>query len=356
MLAEFFYGRLSAELVPGRPMLTLDHFHMLYAGDHCTLERSHSFIQWCFPIDVVSRFNKSATFLSECVARKLSQSPLAMMRLYYSFGMMLDFYGFFCRDEHVSLKDPARLRHLAMSQHNWLRVTRMLRSLTLFGLRPLSLAWLAALAIEVYDTGRLRSALVSYEAHWRAAVVEAGASWPETNCLTNLWRNSAECLRNVITPLCRLACLSPGCIATAHCLRDHILRDSRAYEDIDDYGGLIAIGIAIGLPSLKRDYCLGLRRCRVMVMVLRGEARVVSVPLRDIRAMRYASETSWRKVGGGHFGISVYRAIQRSLANAGSFQDCVVVAAAAAATVRFGDAPNKGSVCSSTIRDPVRGA
>ncbi len=104
------------------------------------LEQVHDYIQWLFPLPERSAFNPAAPILSNDDIRTIQQNPTIRQRLIASLRTMLRFYGL------SLIETPAELQitcapefasraeiWLSPGNHNFLRITRILRSLTLLG-------------------------------------------------------------------------------------------------------------------------------------------------------------------------------------------------------------------------------
>lgn len=140
------------------------------------LERTHDCIQWLFPLPEPSRFNPSAPALDPATIDLFRQDPAIQARLLRSFEVMLAFYGF----EHdlsepdvpdVWLADDFERRSrnwLTPNNHNYLRISRILRSLRLLGLEECSSAWFEALD-HLYRTWALHIINSASHRHWRMA-------------------------------------------------------------------------------------------------------------------------------------------------------------------------------------------
>ena len=127
----------------------LSHIHQ-YSFD--SLERHHDYIQWLFPLPEPSGANPSAPLLTaEDIAAFAQEEPLRNALL-QSFRLMLQFYGL----ELVEDRDSITIARgeffneysplwLTRGNHNFLRITRILRSLSLLGLRRYAAAFLECL-------------------------------------------------------------------------------------------------------------------------------------------------------------------------------------------------------------------
>ncbi len=101
------------------------------------LEAVHDFIQWLFPLPEPSRFNPDAPLLTpEDIAAFLSDEQLRRS-LRRSFDRIVKFLGL--AEAGGKIVDGPNFAERegdvwALPNHNWLRITRILRSLTLLGL------------------------------------------------------------------------------------------------------------------------------------------------------------------------------------------------------------------------------
>lgn len=155
----------------------IDVIHAKWRGAYELLESHHGYIQWLFPIREWG-LNDDAQPLQQHEVTTLSADPAAVARLKASFSMMLDFYGFqlsysaktrrsgqwatdaLSHGEHasriplertvprISMNSETcrhRFQNLCRRQHNFLRITRILKCLGEFGLEHHKLAFLSAL-------------------------------------------------------------------------------------------------------------------------------------------------------------------------------------------------------------------
>jgi hypothetical protein len=126
-------------------------------------ESEHDFIQWLFPTDVPSMFNPDAPVLDPATVAAFRADPLRCDRLRQSFDRWLAFCGVGRSDAGLEFARP-RPDVWNRQNHNWLRVTRVLRSLTVLGLTDE--------AVEFYlllESVRPRVDADTWS-HWRAAV------------------------------------------------------------------------------------------------------------------------------------------------------------------------------------------
>lgn len=118
--------------------LLLSDIHEL---DFHELEFNHDYIQWLFPLPEPSGANAEAPLLSKEDVAAFESGDSLRKALLRSFELMLDFYGLELvvagRDVKV-VRSPVFNERSALwltdGNHNFLRISRMLRSLTLLGL------------------------------------------------------------------------------------------------------------------------------------------------------------------------------------------------------------------------------
>jgi hypothetical protein len=150
----------------------LSHIHQ-YSFE--ALERHHDYIQWLFPLPEPSGANPDAPLLSaEDIAAFQSAGSLRKMLL-QSFQLMLQFYGLELVGGDVAphvVIGPAfgeRSRvWLTSGNHNFLRLSRILRSLSLLGLGKYAVAFLACLE-DIY-VKKSRTVGETTMGYWRRAV------------------------------------------------------------------------------------------------------------------------------------------------------------------------------------------
>jgi hypothetical protein len=155
------------------------------------LERRHDFVQYVFPLPEQSQFNRDAPALDEATYRAIYNDDAAIIKLRTMWQRMMIFYGFeMCGpvddDGNCSWRIrrgkelEASLRRWARSSnHNHLRITRILRCLRLFRLN-LELGTMYNLLRET--SNRYPIGVVSL-GYWHAAVSDSIWKNPSgTNC------------------------------------------------------------------------------------------------------------------------------------------------------------------------------
>ena len=148
----------------------------IHEFDFHELEFTHDYIQWLFPLPEPSGANESAPRLSkEDVAAFAGDASLreALLR---SFELMLQFYGLdlAVRGDSVEVVrgpnyDERSAVWLTSGNHNFLRISRMLRSLSLVGLGSHALAFLTCLeGIYAENAQAIGNTTIGY---WRRAIM-----------------------------------------------------------------------------------------------------------------------------------------------------------------------------------------
>lgn len=144
---------------------------------HDQLEDAHDYIQWLFPLDTPSSANPDAPLLTDDTARAFSWDEVLRDRVQKSLAVMMRFYGL----ERLVFPDGKlvviRATHfqerrgvwIGPNNHNHLRLTRILRSLTLLGLSRDARALFQCLENIYRVEGRDIITPETFE-HWRHAV------------------------------------------------------------------------------------------------------------------------------------------------------------------------------------------
>ena len=126
--------------------------------DYDLLEHTHDYIQWLFPSRKKSRFNPRAPILDNQQIATFRNTPTLQAELAESFRVILAFYGFQYEQENDRIRvfkssrwDDRKRVWLTRGNHNFLRITRVLKSLHTLGLGSHARAFYRALS-EIYDT------------------------------------------------------------------------------------------------------------------------------------------------------------------------------------------------------------
>lgn len=102
------------------------------------LESVHNFIQWWFPTPERSQYNAAAPLLSPDDIAAFHEEPELRAQLRRSLERILAFLGLALAPDGTVIEGPKFATRAddvwAGFNHNWLRITRILRCLTLLGL------------------------------------------------------------------------------------------------------------------------------------------------------------------------------------------------------------------------------
>jgi hypothetical protein len=115
----------------------------IWAWDFEKLECAHDYIQWLFPLPEKSAYNLDAPVVNEAIIQEFQRNPCLRQNLLRSLTTMLRFYGLqrYKSTEGKLVIDksedyPTRKREwICKFDHNYLRITRILKCLTIFGLQ-----------------------------------------------------------------------------------------------------------------------------------------------------------------------------------------------------------------------------
>lgn len=103
-----------------------------WRGDYERLEHNHTYIQWLFPLREQG-LNFYAKELTTYEIEEFKKTKEAIRRFLLAYKMMLEFFGIKLIDKTGNVARAGnwqeRFQHLNESQHNYLRITRILKSL-----------------------------------------------------------------------------------------------------------------------------------------------------------------------------------------------------------------------------------
>ena len=171
---------LTAMIVPfylgEKPDLKGRTIQQIWTWDFEKLECVHDYIQWLFPISDKSHFNSYAPIVDEQVIETFKSNRLLRQNLLRSFSMMLNFYGLKVdKDKQGKIiverspEYPVRKREwVQMLDHNYLRITRILKCLMTFDLKEESQAFYACLS-HIYQEDRERIGRETFQ-YWTDSV------------------------------------------------------------------------------------------------------------------------------------------------------------------------------------------
>lgn len=113
-------------------------FSQILAWNDARLEDVHDYIQWLFPLPERSGANPSAPILDAGTIAAFRADPALQDRLRQALLRMLAFYGLGSEDGKVIRGEQFQQKAenwLSPGNHNHLRLSRILRSLTVLGLK-----------------------------------------------------------------------------------------------------------------------------------------------------------------------------------------------------------------------------
>lgn len=135
------------------------------------LEMSHDIVQWLFPLTELSNFNVDAPILTEEDIKLWHEDEVLRINLLRTYDRFLNFFGL-KREGTTVLEDnidgPTFYYRWSRFNHNWLRLTRILKCMSLLGYKEHALG-LFALLKEFADTQRFPISANTFT-HWREAV------------------------------------------------------------------------------------------------------------------------------------------------------------------------------------------
>jgi len=139
-------------------------------------EYTHDYIQWLLPLKKYSLYNKSAPILSAKTIDAFKKSSDLQDNLLSSFKVMLTFYGFEFSDGIKSSITPSSIfdqkanKWIRNNNHNFLRISRILESLSILGFKAFSHQFLSALlALDKIHTGRFGAKSIEF---WKKSIGE----------------------------------------------------------------------------------------------------------------------------------------------------------------------------------------
>lgn len=122
--------------------------NQILSWDDGNLELVHTYIQWLFPLTESSSYNPTAPVFDQATIQTFRNDAQLKGQVLRSFRRMLTFYGLQMNDAtRIITRAPNFNARAAvwMTQynHNFLRITRIIRSLCLLGLREYAGSFLA---------------------------------------------------------------------------------------------------------------------------------------------------------------------------------------------------------------------
>ena len=159
------------------------YLHEIQEWQDDQLEAVHDYIQWLFPLPEPSGFNLAAPVLNRESIQEFRARPDLQEKLRVSFLRMMNFYGIETRSgEQITVtRAPnfvAKATYwLSPGNHNHLRITRILKCLSVLGLEAESRAFFGCLS-GIYEAEQNKPMpAISDETmlYWREAAGDAGS-------------------------------------------------------------------------------------------------------------------------------------------------------------------------------------
>lgn len=123
--------------------------NQILGWDDAQLESVHNYIQWLFPLDSATPHNPTAPILDSSTIHIFRGDPALKGQLLRCFRRMLAFYGLQMNEAtKVISRAPAFNARAAIwlmnpaGHHNFLRITRIIRSMSCLGLADYSVSFL----------------------------------------------------------------------------------------------------------------------------------------------------------------------------------------------------------------------
>lgn len=118
------------------------------------LEYTHDYIQWIFPTNQKSKANKDSVVLTKEMIDFIKVSPEIQNNIITSFILMTKFYGFDYNEYDKTLKveiPTNEMKWISPLNHNFLRITRIIKSLRLCGREDLAERFYTAVDDVTYN-------------------------------------------------------------------------------------------------------------------------------------------------------------------------------------------------------------
>ena len=165
---DFYLGKKNKDGISIDDVLKYDYFQ---------LESEHHYIQFCFILMEPSEYHRGLPLLSIQDIRKFKEDKEVKKKMIRMFLKMLDFYGLKCVIEENGMSitkaenyDNRKGEWQTGQNHNFLRITRILTSLKLFGFNKLSNAFYDCL-IELFHENPEGFNAISID-YWTKAIEE----------------------------------------------------------------------------------------------------------------------------------------------------------------------------------------
>jgi hypothetical protein len=124
-------------------------------GNRKLLEYHHGYIQWLFPLSEEPGLNDEAYTLSPTEIQIFRKSTEIQKKILESLQMMLDFFGMELKEDGSIERHKyylERYKHLnkRTNDHNFMRMTRIIKCLCLCGLEKYAVEFVKILVVEIF--------------------------------------------------------------------------------------------------------------------------------------------------------------------------------------------------------------
>ncbi len=149
----------------------------IWSWNYQILECVHNYIQWLFPLKEKSGFNRNAPIMNDEIIQAFKTNEQLRTHLIKSLKIMLRFYGLQCNergnaDIDITKSDEyqeRKINWIKAKNHNYLRLTRILTSLSILGLENYAQALFRCLD-QIYSEESRNIGSKTY-AYWKSAVI-----------------------------------------------------------------------------------------------------------------------------------------------------------------------------------------
>lgn len=130
-------------------------------------ETTHNYVQWLFPLADLSNFNEDAPILTEEDIALFKSNLTLATNLVSSFFRFLKFLGLEYKNDKVIKAENYRDVMFVYPNHNWFRISRVLKSLKILGQHKYALTF-----FEFLETMHIMEQNVTENTfqHWKEAV------------------------------------------------------------------------------------------------------------------------------------------------------------------------------------------
>lgn len=137
-------------------------------SDH-ELEHTHDYIQWLFPLQEASQFNPHAPILDDATLECFASSFDLRSNAAQAFHAMMDFYGL-SHIDGVCRLDNQKFKWITPNNHNFLRLTRIIKFLVLIDMNLFARALYKTLLDITISTSERKEIMMESMGFWAEAL------------------------------------------------------------------------------------------------------------------------------------------------------------------------------------------